>query len=261
MLIAIVMLGLTTLLSSCAQPDKHSVIDKIQKSGELTIATSGNQFPFSFKDADGKLKGIDILIGNKIAESMGVKAKFVEKDISKIIDVVANGEADLAISGLSFTAKRNEKVMFTKPYFITGKGVLSKKVNIQHAKEGTEGENKVIIAAVENSSSLDYLKKHYPHAIVVETKNLLESRDALYTGKVDGLLADYEICETFSFDKRNNGDYKFERIGEIKDKEYISIAVTPGDALFFNTINNLIDHVRDGKVDELVEESWMNYLN
>lgn len=261
MLIAIVMLGLTTLLSSCAQPEKQSVIDKIQKSGELTIATSGNQFPFSFKDKEGNLKGIDILIGNTVAKEMGLKAKFVETDISDIIDVVASGKADLAISGLSFTAKRNEKVMFTKPYFVTGKGIISSKTNIQNAKEGGDNEGTVTIAVVDKSSSLEYLTKHYPNAKVYKTNSLDESREALYTGKVDGLLADYEICEAFSFDKRNNGEYKTRRIGKVEDKEFISIAVTPGDALFFNTVDNLVDNVRDGKFSDLVERAWIMYLN
>ena len=261
LIIAMVMFGLSTLLSSCSQPEKHSVIDKIQKSGELTIATSGNQFPFSFKDTDGNFRGIDIMIGNGIAERMGVKAKFVEVDLSNIIATVKEGKADLAISGLSVTAKRNETVMFTKPYFITGKGVLSTKKGVQQAKEGTAEESKITIAVVDNSSSLEYAIKHYSHAHLVKTKNLLESREVLFTGKVDGLLADYEICESFSFDKRNNGEYNFKRIGDVNDNEFISIAVTPGDALFFNTVNNLIQTVKTSQIDALVEQSWMMYLN
>lgn len=261
LIIAMVMIGLTTLLSSCSQPEKHSVIDQIKKSGELTIATSGNQFPFSFKDKEGNFKGIDILIGNTIAEKMGVKPVYVETDLSKIIDVVESGKADIAISGLSVTPVRNERVMFTAPYFVTGKGVLSNKPLVKNAKEGTANEGNVTIAVVDNSSSLEYAVKHYPHVHVLKTKNLLESREALYTGKVDGLLADYEICESFSYDKRNNGDYSFKRIGDVNAKEFISIAVTPGDALFFNTINNMIEHVKGGRVDDLVEQSWMYYLN
>ena len=261
LVIAMVMFGLSTLLSSCSQPEAHSVIDKIQKSGELTIATSGNQFPFSFKDDKGNFRGIDVLIGNAIAEKMGVKAKFIEKDLSVIVSAVKNGEADLAISGLSVTAKRNETVMFTNPYFVTGKGILSRSKKIQEGKEGGDQESFITLAVVDNSSSLEYANKHYPEAKLFKTKSLLESREALFNGNVDGLLADYEICEMFSFDTRNNGEYNFKRIGHVNDKEFIAIAVTPGDALFFNTVNNLIQTVKESKVDDLVEESWMYYLN
>ncbi len=261
LLIAMVMFGLTTLLSSCGQTEKQTVIDKIQKTGVLTVATSGNQFPFSFKDKDGNLKGIDVFIGKRIAEEMGVKVKYVEADLSTIIDVVASGKADIAISELSVTAERNMKVMFTDAYFVTGKGILSNQSGIQHGNEGSSKESQVTLVVVDNSSSLKYANEHYPNAKLIKVKNLVESREILYTGKADGLLADYEICEQFSYDKRNNGDYKFERIGDISDKEFISIAVTPGDNLLFNTVNNLIDKVKRSKVDDLVDQSWMFYLN
>lgn len=261
LIIAMLMLGMTTMFSSCQQAEKKSVISRINETGELTIATSGNQFPFSFKDKDGKLKGIDIVIGNAIAKEFGVKAKFIEKDLSTIISTVASGEADLAISSLSLTVERNEIVMFTKPYFITGKGILSNNKLVQLGKENMPNESKYTVAVVDNSSSLDYAEKNYPEAHLLKTKNLSESKEALYSGKVDGLLADYEICETFSFDKRNNGEYNFKRIGEVNDKEFVCVAVTPGDALFFNTIDNLIQKIKKGKIDQMVEDTWMFYLN
>lgn len=261
LVIAVVMLGISTLFSSCSQPETKSVIDKIEKSGELVIATSGNQFPFSFKDDKGNFKGIDILLGTGIAENMGVKAKFIEKDLSVIISAVESGEADIAISGLSLTGERNKKVMFTNPYFVTGKGILSKSKLVQSGKKDGDNESLITLAVVDNSSSLEYANKHYPEAKLIKTKNLIDSREALFNGDVDGLLADYEICEVFSFDKRNNGEYNFKRIGDVNDKEFISIAVTPGDALFFNTIDNLIQKIKKSQVDGMVEASWMHYLN
>ncbi|MCK5906803.1 MAG: amino acid ABC transporter substrate-binding protein [Flavobacteriales bacterium] len=260
-MISILMLGLTSLMFSCAPSEKKSVLDEIVKSGELTIATSGNQFPFIFKDKEGKLKGIDVIIGNTIAEKMGVKAKFVITDLSDIVAAVKSGKADIAISGLSVTTKRNMEVMFTKPYFVTGKGILSNKKGIQQGKEGAKDEDKITIAVVDNSSSLEYALKHYPHVHLLKTHNLVDSREALYSGKVDGLLADYEICQSFSLDSRNTGTYDFIRIGSADDREFISVAVAPGDALLFNLINNMMQKVRKGKVDDMVEQSWMQYLN
>jgi polar amino acid transport system substrate-binding protein len=261
LIIAMVMLGLTTMLSSCGQAEKKSAIDKIKEAGELVIVTSGNQFPFSFNDKDGKLKGVDIEIGNYIAKQMGVKAKFIEKDIPSIVETVANGGADLAISSLTVTEERSKLVSFSVPYFETGKGVLSKDKIVQQAVEGTKDESKYTIAVVENSSSVDYAKKHYPDAQLLMTKNLKESKEALYTGKVDGLLADYEICETFSFDKRNNGEYGFKRIGNAKDKEEISIAVALGSSSLLDKVNSIITKFNKGKIDDMVEERWLTYLN
>ena len=261
LIIAMVMLSLTTLLSSCGQSEEKSVIDKIQKSGELTIATSGNQFPFSFKDKEGVLKGIDIQLGNKLAEEMGVKAKFVEQDLSTIIAFVANGKADLAISSLTVTDERSKFVSFSDPYFVTGKGMLSKNKDLRGRKEEVKDEAKYTIAVVENSSSVNYARKHFPEANLLMTKNIVESKEAIYTGKADGLLADYEICETLSFDERNTGEYNFHRIGDASIKQNISIAVAPGDSLLLNNVNTLIHKMKKGLIDQMVEEEWMNQLN
>jgi len=262
LIVAIIMLGLTTMLSSCGQAEKKTATDRIKETGELVVATSGNQFPFSFKDTDGVLKGIDIELANLLAKDMGVKARFVEQDLSTIISYVASDKADIAISSLTVTEERSKFVSFSDPYFVTGKGVLSKIKEVQDAKEGTPNEGgKYKIAVVENSSSVDYAKKHYPKAHLLLTNNVDESREALYTGKVDGLLADYEICETLSFDKRNNGEYDFERIGDASEKQYISVAVAPGDSLLLKEVNTLIHKLKKGEIDEKVEEKWMMYLN
>ena len=260
LIIAMVMLSLTTLLSSCGQAEKKSASDRIKESGVLTIATSANQFPFTFKDK-GELKGIDIELGNLLAKEMGVKAKFVEVDLSNIIASVENGEAEIAISSLTNTEERSKFVSFSDPYFVTGKGILSNIKKVQDAKEGKVNEGKYTVAVVDNSSSVEYAIKHYPHAHLLKTKNLAESKEALYSGKVDGLLADYEICETFSFDKRNIGQYNFHRIGEVEDKEFISIAVAKGDTLLLKNVNTLIHKIKNGKVDQMVEEAWMKFLN
>lgn len=263
LVIAMVMLGLTTMLSSCGQAEKKSATEKIKEKGELVIATSGNQFPFSFKDKEtGKLSGVDIKLGDKIAESMGVKAKYVEQDLSTIIDFVSSGKADLAISSLTVTDERSKLVSFSDPYFVTGKGMLSKYKDLRGRKEG-EGvkEEMYTIAVVENSSSVDYAKEHYPKANLLFTKNIKESKEALYTEQADGLLADYEICETLSFDKRNTGDYNFHRVGDASVQQNIAVAVVPGDSLLLNNVNALVHKIKKGLVDQMVENEWMNQLN
>ncbi len=262
LVIALVMLGLTTMLSSCGQAEKKSATERIKETGELVIATSANQFPFSFKDKEGVLKGIDIQLGDKIAEEMGVEAKYVEQDLSTIIDFVASGKADLAISSLTVTDERSKLVSFSDPYFVTGKGMLSKFKDLRGREEGAEvKEEKYTIAVIENSSSVDYAKENYPKANLLMTKNIKESKEALYTGKVDGLLADYEICETLSFDERNTGEYNFHRVGDSSVKQNISIAVVPSDSLLLNNVNILVHKIKKGLIDQMVENEWMNQLN
>ena len=260
-MIALVVFSAFTLLTSCGEAEKPSVIKQIEQRGHMVVATGANQFPFSFKDKDGKLKGIDILIATRIGEHMGVDIKFLEVELSEIIETVEAGKADIAISGLSITAERNKKVLFTAPYFTTGKAILSNSVNVQSGKDKELNTEAISLAVIDNSSSMEYAKIHYPNAKLIITENIVESREALYTGVANGLLADYEICESLFFDKRNSGEYNFRRVSAVNDNEYIGVAVAPNDLLFFNLISNLVLTIKDGTVEEKIEESWLMYLN
>ncbi|WP_156468637.1 transporter substrate-binding domain-containing protein, partial [Streptococcus sp. DD10] len=59
---------------------KARTIDEIKKSGELRIAVFGDKKPFGYVDNDGSYQGYDIELGNKLAEDLGVKVKYVSVD-------------------------------------------------------------------------------------------------------------------------------------------------------------------------------------
>ena len=56
--VAISVLLLMTVLTACSS--KGASLDKIQKAGKLTIATSPDFPPFESLDGDGKVTGIEI---------------------------------------------------------------------------------------------------------------------------------------------------------------------------------------------------------
>jgi ABC-type amino acid transport substrate-binding protein len=251
---------MTGVLFSCQAPQQKSTLDKIKETKTLTVATSGNQFPFSFKDGE-EFKGIDIKIAEEIAKRMGIEVKFVQYELGDIIAAVNSGKADIAISGLSITAKRNMDVLFAGPYFETGKSILSSDKEIQTGSAEFVNKAEVKLAVVVGSSSEAYVKQHFPNATLMTYEGLHECRDAVYNGEVHGMLADYEICEAYSYDKRNLGDFGFRMISSVDEQDLIGIAVNPNDIHLQNLINNLIKHIRKGKVEEAVELTWMMYLN
>lgn len=248
------------VLTSCQAPQKKSTLDKIKETGEITVATSGNQFPFSFKDGD-QLKGIDVVLAQVLAEKMGVKAKFVEVELGDIIETVKSGKADIAISGLSITAKRNLDVLFAGPYFETGKAILSNSQELQTGRAAFVNKSDVKIAVVEGSSSETYAKTHYPDATLVTFEGLEDCKDAVYSSQVNAMLADYEICESYYYDAQNDGSFGFKMVSSPDEQELIGIAVNGDDFHLQNLIDNLIKHIKKGKVEEVVEETWLEHLN
>ena len=54
------------------------VLEKILKSGELRVGTSGSQPPFTMKAKDGTLIGYEIELARMLTDALNLKLKFME---------------------------------------------------------------------------------------------------------------------------------------------------------------------------------------
>jgi ABC-type amino acid transport substrate-binding protein len=90
---------------------------------ELVIGTRVAP-PFSMKRADGEWEGISIDLWRHVAERLGIRYRFDERDtVQALLDAVAAGQVDAAAAALTVTAPRRQVMDFTQPFFATGLGV------------------------------------------------------------------------------------------------------------------------------------------
>lgn len=109
----------------------HAVeLDKILEKGFIEFAVYEQFPPYSYKDENGRVKGINVDIGKAIAEKLGVQSGFrlfladesVGDDLRNVVwkgHYLAGGPADVMLHSpydINF-AKENDKVIFTQPYF------------------------------------------------------------------------------------------------------------------------------------------------
>jgi polar amino acid transport system substrate-binding protein len=80
--------------------------------------------PFVIKGADGAWHGISIDLWRHVAEGLRLRYRFAEQPtVQALIDAVATGSADAAISAITVTPARRQQVDFTQPFYSTGLGV------------------------------------------------------------------------------------------------------------------------------------------
>ena len=79
--------------------------------------------PFAMKDDNGQWTGLSIDLWKHIAEELHLRYRFKETTLEGLIDGTASGELDGAISAITVTRTREEKVDFTQPYYISGLGI------------------------------------------------------------------------------------------------------------------------------------------
>jgi polar amino acid transport system substrate-binding protein len=92
----------------------------------LLICTDFPYPPQEFFDANGDPQGMDIDIGNEIANRLGLKVQYVNSVFDTIIAAVTSGKCDIIISAQNITADRSKQISQI-PYFEAGQSMVAAK--------------------------------------------------------------------------------------------------------------------------------------
>ena len=101
--------------------DADRALSNIREAGVLRVATEPYFAPQEFIDPDlqgqERFVGSDMELARLIARRMGVALEIVPMEFTQVLDAVAEGRCDLAISGLSYTPGRSTAVELSKGYY------------------------------------------------------------------------------------------------------------------------------------------------
>lgn len=227
---------------------------RILEKGELVVGTAGDMPPFNMTTKDGKIIGLDIDMATLMAGAMGVKLRIQTIPFGELLPALEAGKVDMVLSQMTITPKRNLKVAFVGPYFISGKAFLTKQETIARAKEGSEVDNpRVTLAAIKGSTSQFFVEAVIPKAKLVTTTNYDEAVKMVLEDKVDAMVADYPICVISAFRHRDKG-----LVSVITPLTYepLGIALPAGDFHLINWIENFVLVLEgSGRLDAL-EKRW-----
>jgi len=102
-------LALLMALALCACGSKPAA------NGTLTMATEGTFPPYEFYDGE-KLVGIDVEIGQAIADKLGMAFEVTDIAFDSIIPGVQTGKYDMGMAGMTVTEERLKDVSFSTSY-------------------------------------------------------------------------------------------------------------------------------------------------
>jgi len=92
-------------------------------SGALTLAIPPDSPPFSYKDADGGLLGLDIDVTRAVCDVLGVELRVIEYDAWELVTAVRYGRADLALGWLPSEGEE-QMINISEPYANVGHVVI-----------------------------------------------------------------------------------------------------------------------------------------
>jgi len=94
-----------------------------KKRGTLIIGMEAAYVPYEYFQ-NGKIIGYDCDIAAVLCDKLGVKPQFVDTAWAGIIPALYAGKFDCIISGMTITAARAQKVLFSMPYADASNAVL-----------------------------------------------------------------------------------------------------------------------------------------
>jgi polar amino acid transport system substrate-binding protein len=236
------------VLTQYLHPEIQDIIDR----GYLIVAMFKEDVPpFFMKDRHGNFVGLDVEIARKIAESLGVGIKFhrESRTFDQVVDTVAQGEADIGISKLSYTTARSMRVLLSNPYIILKKTLLINRVLYARLK-GTIGANTLeelfkskdgTICVLGGSSYEHYAREIFPQSTVVPLRSW-EGEIIPYILEGKALAAFRDDLESKKFFLLNPKANLIVRAIIIKDQtDPIHMAIQPSKYFFQQWVNKFIE--------------------
>ena len=131
---------------------------------KLRIGVEGAYPPFSWKEADGTLKGFDIEIAMALCDKMGRDCELVEQDWDGIIPALLAKKYDAIVASMSITEERKKRVDFTQKYYNTPNNfVAAKGAGIEVSAEGLAGK---AVGVQRGTVHQCFVEKMYPDAVL-----------------------------------------------------------------------------------------------
>ncbi|MEO0653040.1 MAG: ABC transporter substrate-binding protein, partial [Planctomycetota bacterium] len=155
----------------------------------LLIACDFENPPFASLDARGEPVGHDVELGEELARRLGRPLVWTRTRFAEILPTIERGEADLAIATIGYTAERDERVDFSRPYFRTGIAVLVR-VGDGEPRTIEDLRGRRLTAGIGTTSEFA-VRKHGLEAELGDKAPVRRTpQERLLAGEVDGCVMD-----------------------------------------------------------------------
>ena len=226
-----------------------------KKRGTLVIGCEAAYVPYEFFK-DGKIIGYDPDIMAIIAPRLGVTVQFIDTAWSGIIPALYAGKFDCIVSGMTITAPRAEKVLFSMPY-ADASNVIMLRADETRIRTADDLSGKTIGVTL-GSAAADIIKvfavklkaKGLPgYAEVKQYEHYPEAYQDLINKRLDAVVNSRSTLMVVMHDAPG----RFKLLGGVSDiQAYFGMAFRKDDGDlrdFFNT--QLAALKQDGTLDKL----------
>lgn len=252
-------LSVLALLAASHVAVGQELPERIAAKKEIVIANVPNYPPLEFKDPKtGTLTGLDIDLGNAIAEKLGVTVKWEEISFEQMVSALNTGRADIIISGMTDLPGRRESLDFVD-YLVSGAQFYTTADRAEQYKVPTDLCGKTVGASrrtsfpkeMEEWSKEACEKNGKPALKIVGTEGSADARTQLRQKRLDAAA---QGSETLPYLLNLEPD-TYTIIGEPFTAVHQGIAVTKKDDQLRDLIaKTLSGMIADGSYDAILKK-------
>ena len=233
------------------RPELAPDIQRIINRGKIIVAMHKDDVPPFSMTKQGKFTGIDVEIAREIALKLGVDLQFnrQSKTYDEVVEFVAQGKADIAVSLVSSSLKRAKFVFFSKPYMVLKQALLINRLGLASLKKSSANkdiriqlnQSGVKIGTMRSTSYVGYAQEDFPQAKIILYDSWEKIIAEVRAGKL--LAAFYDEIEINNWNKAHPEDSLYLKTKILTHRvDPLAIVVNQKDTALLEWINLYIRH-------------------
>lgn len=239
---------LLILFATCAAAQEKTV----------RMGTEGYYPPFNYFDSAGKVKGLDIDIGNALCNEMKVKCEWVTTDWDGIIPALNASKFDTIIASMSITDKRSKVVSFTKPYYFNSIRFVALKDSGLTSAMPSDLKGKVV-GVQSGTTEVDIVKKYFPDCEIRLYPKLDEALLDLKSGRVDLALASQFVLHKWLASDDGKGCHFVGTNFATDGNKGTGIAVRKSDEELRKALNEAITEIMENGTYKKIRSQYFDF--
>ena len=225
------LLALLMIASLAACGKKANDNNSSNESKTLIMGTSADYAPFEFmyKGEDGTMQygGIDVSVGQYIAESMGKELKVENMSFDYLLPSLVKGDFDIVIAAMEADGDRLKSADFSDPYYTDlPPAILVKASDAASYKTLADFSGKSV-AAQTGTTKLDIVNDQLTGANAVPLALVTDMVNELVNGKVDAIVVDGAVAKQYA--ETNKDLVIADASSELGAAQPYCVAVAKGD--------------------------------
>jgi glutamate/aspartate transport system substrate-binding protein len=247
--------------AAAAQPG--GTLEKIQKTGAITIGHRDASVPFSYYDDKQQPVGYAMELCLRVVDAVKAELKLPKLDVkyqlvtsANRIPLMANGTIDLECGSTTNNVARQKEVAFTITHFLTATRVVSKKTSNIRSVEDLKGKTLTSTSGTTNIKQLTELNTEKKMGMnIIPANGHSEAFQMVETGRAIGFAMDDILLYSLVASSRTPSDFVISDFALSLPEPY-GIMMRRDDAAFKKVVDNAMAQTYKSGAINAIYEKW-----